>query len=231
MRLRGSRLHLPCAGDDRRNILQEVVMLNRRQEQLIRLLTEKKDWMTSRELAGRLHVTDRTIRSDVDTVNRQGDRPLIESNVRKGYRAISDVRQDAGTVLAHEMPQPFSCCQVILEQQGSIAFVFIKFGTDVRLTQRQMPADLAAPVAEIPVKIIRIRFPAFHIISGCPDHKGPDPFPYRFVSKIRRSRFGKGFGMDGGNFVRAAAAVSIFLVRMANLSFVKAVVCRFLPVL
>ncbi len=47
-------------------------MLNRRQEQLIRLLTEKKDWMTSRELAGRLHVTDRTIRSDVDTVNRQG---------------------------------------------------------------------------------------------------------------------------------------------------------------
>ena len=58
-------------------------MLNRRQEQLIRLLTEKKDWMTSRELAGRLHVTDRTIRSDVDTVNRQGDRPLIVSNVRK----------------------------------------------------------------------------------------------------------------------------------------------------
>ncbi len=127
--------------------------------------------------------------------------------------------------------RPFSCCQVILEQQGSIAFVFIRSGTDVRLTQRRMPADLAAPVAEIPVKIIRIRFPAFHIISGCPDHKRPDLLPYRFVSKIRRSRFGKGFGMDGGNFVRAAAAVSIFLVRMANLSFVKAVVCRFLPVL
>ncbi len=46
-------------------------MLNRRQEQLIKLLTEKKDWMTSRELAGYLHVTDRTIRSDVDAVNRQ----------------------------------------------------------------------------------------------------------------------------------------------------------------
>ena len=92
-------------------------MLNRRQEQLIRLLTEKKDWMTSRELAGRLHVTDRTIRSDVDTVNRQGDRPLIESNVRKGYRAISDVRQDAGTVLAHEMPQtPGSRCIYIIQK-------------------------------------------------------------------------------------------------------------------
>ena len=92
-------------------------MLNRRQEQLIRLLTEKKDWMTSRELAGRLHVTDRTIRSDVDTVNRQGDRPLIESNVRKGYRAISDVRQDSGTVLAHEMPQtPGSRCIYIIQK-------------------------------------------------------------------------------------------------------------------
>lgn len=63
-------------------------MLNRRQEQLIRLLTEKKDWMTSRELAGRLHVTDRTIRSDVDTVNRQGDRPLIVSNVRKDRKSV-----------------------------------------------------------------------------------------------------------------------------------------------
>ena len=92
-------------------------MLNRRQEQLIRLLTEKKDWMTSRELAGRLHVTDRTIRSDVDTVNRQGDRPLIVSNVRKGYRAISDVRQDSGTVLAHEMPQtPGSRCIYIIQK-------------------------------------------------------------------------------------------------------------------
>ena len=33
-------------------------MLNRRQEQLIKLLTEKKEWMTSRELAGYLHVTE-----------------------------------------------------------------------------------------------------------------------------------------------------------------------------
>ena len=32
-------------------------MLNRRQEQLIKLLTEKKDWMTSRELAGYLGIS------------------------------------------------------------------------------------------------------------------------------------------------------------------------------
>ena len=69
-------------------------MLNRRQEQLIKLLTEKKEWMTSRELAGYFRVTDRTIRSDVDAVNRQGDHPLVESNVRKGYRALPVAGQE-----------------------------------------------------------------------------------------------------------------------------------------
>ena len=85
-------------------------MLNRRQEQLIKLLTEKKDWMTSRELAGYLHVTDRTIRSDVDAVNRQGECPLIESNVRKGYRAVQDAWQEPKAALTPGRPCPTSIC-------------------------------------------------------------------------------------------------------------------------
>jgi len=63
-------------------------MLNDRQERLLELLTEKQDWMTSRRLAELLNVTDRTIRSDVEAVNRQPGRMGIESNVRKGYRAV-----------------------------------------------------------------------------------------------------------------------------------------------
>ncbi len=63
-------------------------MLNDRQERLLELLTEKQDWMTSRRLAELLNVTDRTIRSDVKAVNRQPGRMGIESNVRKGYRAV-----------------------------------------------------------------------------------------------------------------------------------------------
>ena len=63
-------------------------MLNERQERLLELLTERQDWMTSRQLAQLLNVTDRTIRSDVDAVNKQTGPVGIESNVRRGYRAV-----------------------------------------------------------------------------------------------------------------------------------------------
>ncbi len=70
-------------------------MLNERQERLLELLAEEDGWMTSRKLAQLLKVTDRTIRSDVDAVNKQQGRIGIESNVRKGYRAVK--RQEEGT--------------------------------------------------------------------------------------------------------------------------------------
>ena len=38
-------------------------MLNNRQERLLELLMEKQDWMTSRQLARLLNVTDRTCTS------------------------------------------------------------------------------------------------------------------------------------------------------------------------
>lgn len=41
-------------------------MQNVRQEQLLAILSERGDWMTSRQLAGLLGVSDRTIRSDVE---------------------------------------------------------------------------------------------------------------------------------------------------------------------
>ena len=37
-------------------------MQNKRQEQLLAILSERRDWMTSRQLAGLLQVSDRTIR-------------------------------------------------------------------------------------------------------------------------------------------------------------------------
>ena len=69
-------------------------MLNNRQERLLELLMERQDWMTSRQLARLLNVTDRTIRSDVDAVNKQPGVVGIESNVRRGYRAVK--RQERG---------------------------------------------------------------------------------------------------------------------------------------
>ena len=46
-------------------------MQNVRQEQLLAILSERGDWMTSRQLAGLLGVSDRTIRSDVEAVHRR----------------------------------------------------------------------------------------------------------------------------------------------------------------
>ncbi len=61
-------------------------MQNQRQEQLLAILSERGDWMTSRRLAVLLQVSDRTIRSDVESINRHMTPPPIESNVRRGYR-------------------------------------------------------------------------------------------------------------------------------------------------
>lgn len=92
-------------------------MLNKRQERLLKLLTDKKDWMTSRDLAGYFRVTDRTIRSDVDAVNRQGGTPLIESNVRKGYRAVMDIRKEPQASGVQGIPQtPGTRCIYIIQK-------------------------------------------------------------------------------------------------------------------
>ncbi len=46
-------------------------MQNKRQEQILAILAERNDYMTSRQLAELLQVSDRTIRSDVDAINRK----------------------------------------------------------------------------------------------------------------------------------------------------------------
>ena len=67
-------------------------MQNKRQEQLLSILSERGGWITSRCLAGLLQVSDRTIRSDVESINRQMVPPPIESNVRQGYRICENAR-------------------------------------------------------------------------------------------------------------------------------------------
>lgn len=80
-------------------------MRNKRQEHLLALLAERQDWMTSRQLSGLLQVSDRTIRSDIDTINKSVDPPPIESNVRQGYR-IRAGSQGGGSVLAERQADP-----------------------------------------------------------------------------------------------------------------------------
>jgi len=63
-------------------------MRSKRQEQLLAILSEKQDWVTGKQLSSLLNVSDRTIRSDVEAINKKAAHPPIESNVRLGYRVI-----------------------------------------------------------------------------------------------------------------------------------------------
>ncbi len=93
-------------------------MLNDRQERLLELLLEKGGWMTSRELAKRLKVTDRTIRSDVDAVNRHGEGPLIVSNVRKGYCAVGQEKAAERPLDGQDIPQtPGARCIYMIQRR------------------------------------------------------------------------------------------------------------------
>lgn len=65
-------------------------MENRRRNRLLDMLAEHQEWMTSKQLAAVLNVSDRTIRSDIRIINESRTEPLIESNMQKGYRLVSD---------------------------------------------------------------------------------------------------------------------------------------------
>lgn len=76
--------------------------------------------MTSRQLAGLLQVSDRTIRSDVEAVNRHKDPPPIESNVRQGYRICQEARAALTPVrekCSADIPQtPGARCTYIIQK-------------------------------------------------------------------------------------------------------------------
>lgn len=60
-------------------------MLSKRQTHVIDILDDSGGWMTGKEIANMLNVTDRTIRSDIDTINQYYGCVLIEANRRLGY--------------------------------------------------------------------------------------------------------------------------------------------------
>lgn len=97
-------------------------MQNKRQEQILAILAERNDYMTSRQLAELLQVSDRTIRSDVDAINRKmgGALPAIESNVRSGYRINPEAKLAASSqeeAPDGDMPQtPGARCIYIIQK-------------------------------------------------------------------------------------------------------------------
>ena len=92
-------------------------MLNKRQEKIIMLLDESKSWITGKEISRLMNVSDRTIRSDIENINRFYDKQLIESNLRSGYRINADVLVTLPIELNSAIPQtPQERCVYIIQE-------------------------------------------------------------------------------------------------------------------
>ncbi len=77
-------------------------MLSNRQMNVINILSDSNNWMTGKEIAKILNVTDRTIRSDIEAINKYYDCQLIESNRRAGYH-IDEILLDKQDIEVKEI--------------------------------------------------------------------------------------------------------------------------------
>lgn len=79
--------------------------MNKRQERIIKLLEDSGLWMTGKEISKIMNVSDRTIRSDIDTINRYYEKSLIESSLRNGYRINREVLSSLPLQITPMIPQ------------------------------------------------------------------------------------------------------------------------------
>lgn len=92
-------------------------MLNERQKKIIRILKDDKGWMIGGELSDFLSVSDRTIRSDIEYINKYYNDTLIESNVRNGYHLNPEALSNFNINSENTIPQnSFERCFYILHE-------------------------------------------------------------------------------------------------------------------
>ncbi|WP_416326446.1 BglG family transcription antiterminator [[Eubacterium] hominis] len=91
--------------------------LNKRQERIIAMMNDANEWITGKELSKLLNVSDRTIRSDMDAINRYYNEELIESNLRYGYHLNPEIFRTLDIELAEPIPQtPQERCVYIIQE-------------------------------------------------------------------------------------------------------------------
>lgn len=92
-------------------------MLNARQENIISILYENKNWITGKELAQLVGVSDRTIRSDIDAINKYFQKDLIKSHIRRGYLLNQENYSHIFSNASEGIPQtPAQRCVYIIQQ-------------------------------------------------------------------------------------------------------------------
>lgn len=92
-------------------------MLKKRQNNIIDILNDKDQWLTGKALAQMLNVSDRTIRSDIEAINREYQREMIISNKRLGYKLDEKAISDMELVTNNIIPQtPQERCIWIIKE-------------------------------------------------------------------------------------------------------------------
>ncbi len=92
-------------------------MLKKRQNNIIDILDDKDQWLTGKALAQMLNVSDRTIRSDIEAINREYQREMIISNKRLGYKLDEQAISEMELVTNNIIPQtPQERCIWIIKE-------------------------------------------------------------------------------------------------------------------
>lgn len=92
-------------------------MLNKRQEKIIMIMADSKSWITGKELSKLLDVSDRTIRSDIEAINKNYNETLVESNLRYGYQVNEAILANLEIVFENPVPQtPQERCIYIIQE-------------------------------------------------------------------------------------------------------------------
>ena len=92
-------------------------MQKKRQNNIIDILNDKDQWLTGKALAQMLNVSDRTIRSDIQAINREYQREMILSNKRLGYKLDEKAISDMELVTNNIIPQtPQERCIWIIKE-------------------------------------------------------------------------------------------------------------------
>ena len=90
--------------------------MNKRQEKIILFLEDSKSWINGKALSQLLNVSDRTIRTDIDSINKEYSR-LIESNLRQGYHINQEVLINNDLSIGKLIPQNSTeRCVYIMQQ-------------------------------------------------------------------------------------------------------------------
>ena len=91
--------------------------LNKRQETIIAMMNDMKEWITGKELSKLLNVSDRTIRCDINVINQQYEQPLILSDQHHGYSIDRSMMTSLEIKADHLIPQtPEERCVYILQE-------------------------------------------------------------------------------------------------------------------